>query len=220
MTNSNTPKNKVTHGVLKFIRDKPVGYYSQLGRTSKIASNHRGWQKGKRIFSFSNLPTNNSLEFTFREFPEMKRVTYELMVLQQYDDLGLHDVNESITYKGEGLLMADVSRITPFISVFRKLEAKNKETTGVLLSANSPRADRVLQSELKDCFGEVIAYVLSDEPVINSHLVGITEGFLKENKTTFCQQYYVYGWSPMKNDEENQLIQFEANKNHLTNIIF
>ncbi len=96
--------NNVTPDVLQIITNKPIGFEFVPGQAAHIAINKSGWRKEERPFTFTNLPTNNSLEFTIKTYPEKESVTNELLALKKDDELVLHDVFGTIAYKGEGVL--------------------------------------------------------------------------------------------------------------------
>jgi ferredoxin-NADP reductase len=215
-----TSINNITHDVLRIITNKPKGFDFEPGQAANIAINKSGWLKEERPFTFTNLPANNSLEFTIKTYPEQENVTNELLDLKKDDELVLHDVFGAITYKGEGVFIAGGAGITPFISIFRNLKAKNELGNNMLLFANKTRADIILESEFEDMLGDAFVNILSDEQVENYHYGRVTEEFLKENVTDFNQQFYICGPPPMIKDVEKQLINLGVNKDHITKETF
>ncbi|MDP3394993.1 flavodoxin reductase [Sediminibacterium sp.] len=215
-----TSINNITYNVLRIVTNKPNGFNFKPGQAANIAINKSGWLKEVRPFTFTNLPANNSLEFTIKTYPEQESVTNELLKLKQDDELVLHDVFGAITYKGEGVFIAGGAGITPFISIFRNLKAKNELGNNMLLFANKTRADIILESELNDMLGEAFVNILSDEEVQNYHYGRVTEEFLKENVTDFNQQFYICGPPPMIKDVEMQLINLGVTQDHITKEIF
>lgn len=208
--------NNVTHDVLRIVTNKPTGFDFLPGQATNIAINKSGWLKEERPFSFTNLPTNNSLEFTIKTYPEKKSVTNELLHLKQDDELVLHDVFGAITYKGEGVFIAGGAGVTPFISIFRSLKAKNDIGNNMLLFANKTKADIILENEFKALLGDAFVNILSDEQIEGYHYGRITEEFLKANITDFTQQFYVCGPPPMIKEVEEQLMRLGVDKNQIT----
>lgn len=215
-----TSINNITHDVLRIITNKPEGFDFEPGQAANLAINKSGWLKEERPFTFTNLPDNNSLEFTIKTYPEQENVTNELLELKKDDELVLHGVFGAITYKGEGVFVAGGAGITPFISIFRNLKTKNEIGKNMLLFANKTRADIILESEFKDMLGEAFVNILSDEQVENYHYGRVTEEFLKENVTNFSQQFYICGPPQMIEDVEKQLINLGVNRNDITKEIF
>jgi ferredoxin-NADP reductase len=212
--------SNLTHDVIRFTTSKPVGFDFEPGQATNLAINKSGWLKEERPFSFTNLPTNNSLEFTIKIYLGQESVTKELLDLKKDDELILHEVFGAIAYKGEGVFIAGGAGITPFISIFRNLKAKNEIGKNMLLFANKTKADIILESEFKELLGDAFVNILSDEQVDNYRYGRVTEEFLKENVTDFNQQFYICGPPPMIKDVEKQLINLGVNKNNITKEIF
>lgn len=212
--------NNVTHDVLRIVTDKPAKFEFKPGQAADIAINKNGWLKEERPFSFTNLPANDSLEFTIKTYPDQESVTNELLQLKPNDELVLHGVFGAISYKGEGVFIAGGAGITPFISIFRNLKAKNLIGNNMLLFANKTKADIILEKEFKKLLGDAFVNILSDEHVEGYHYGRITEEFLKTNITNFNQQFYICGPPAMIKDIEKQLINLGVQENNITKEIF
>jgi len=210
----------VTHDVLQIITNKPTGFKFVPGQAANIAINKSGWLKEERPFTFTNLPTNNSLEFTIKTYPEQESVTNALLKLKPDDELVLHDVFGAITYKGEGVFIAGGAGITPFISIFRNLKVKNEVGNNKLLFANKTKGDIILKNEFEALLGDAFVNILSDEKIEGYHYGRITEEFLKANVSDFNQQFYICGPPPMIKDVEKQLSNLGVDQNRITKEIF
>ncbi|SDM00466.1 Ferredoxin-NADP reductase [Daejeonella rubra] len=208
--------NKVTHDVLRIVTNKPERFHYLPGQATNIAINKRGWLKEERPFTFTSLPTSNFLEFTIKTYPGHEGVTNQLLNLKPNEEIILHDVFGSITYKGEGVFIAGGAGITPFISIFRNLKAKNEIGNNKLLFANKTKADIILEDEFKELLGDAFVNILSDEQIEGYHYGRITEEFLKANVTDFNQQFYLCGPPPMIKDVEKQLINLGVDKKLIT----
>ncbi len=208
--------NNVTHDVLRIITDKPAGLGFLPGQAANITINKSGWLKEERPFTITNLPANNFLEFTIKTYPDQDSVTNELLQLKQDDELVLHDVFGAITYKGEGVFIAGGAGITPFISIFRNLKAKNEIGNNMLVFANKTKADIILEDEFEELLGDAFINILSNEEGEGYHHGRITEEFLKANVTDFNQQFYICGPPLMIKDVEKQLIGLGVDKKLIT----
>jgi len=215
-----TSIKNITHDVLQIITNKPEKFNFLPGQAANIAINKSGWLKEERPFSFTNLPTNNSLEFTIKTYPHQESVTNELLQLKLGDELVLHDVFGSVTYKGKGVFIAGGAGITPFISILRDLKAKNEIGNNILLFANKTKDDIILENEFSALLGDAFVNILSDEQIEGYHYGRVTEEFLKENISNFNQQFYICGPPPMIKDVENYLINLGVDKNKITKEIF
>lgn len=206
----------VTHDVLKIITNKPKGFHFKPGQAANIAINKSGWLKEERPFTFTNLPTNKTLEFTIKTYPEHEAVTNELLHLKKNDELVLHDVFGTITYKGEGVFIAGGAGITPFISIFRNLKAKNKIGNNLLVFANKTKADIILEDEFKSLLGDAFINILSDEEKKGYYHGRVTEKFLKTIITDFNRRFYLCGPPPMVKEVEKRLIHLGTGKKYIT----
>jgi ferredoxin-NADP reductase len=219
-TVSITSIDHVTHDVLRIVTNKPAGFNFVSGQADNISINKSGWLKEERPFTFTNLPTNDFLEFTIKTYPEHKGVTNELLHLKPNDELVLHDVFGTIKYKGEGVFIAGGAGVTPFISIFRNLKAQNQIGHNKLVFANKTKADIILEKEFKELLGDAFVNILSDEQVEGYHYGRITEEFLKANIADLNQQFYICGPPPMIKAVEEQLIHLGAHKDHITKELF
>lgn len=210
----------VTHDVLRIVTNKPSDYAYLPGQATKITINKIGWLNEKRPFTFTNLPTDNSLEFTIKTYPEHHGVTNELLSLKPDDELVLHEVYGTIAYKGEGVFIAGGAGVTPFIAIFRDLKSKKEIGNNMLIFANKTKADIILEKEFEALLGDTFINILSDEKLEGYSKGRITEQFLKANISNFKQPFYICGPPPMIKEVESLLVNLGANKNNITKEIF
>ncbi len=189
--------SKVTHNVIQIITEKPVSYTFKPGQATEISINNAVWKKEKRPFTFTCLPDNNYLEFIIKTYPNHQGVTNQLRHLVKDDELILHDVFGDITYKGEGVFIAGGAGITPFISIFRDLQSKNKAGNNKLIFANKTKADIILKEEFESLLGKNFINVLSDEYVDGYAHGYISKDILKANSSGPNKNFYVCGPPPM-----------------------
>ena len=208
--------DKVTHDVIKIVTDKPVGYNFTPGQATEITINKIGWLEEKRPYTFTSLPQNDYLEFNIKTYPARKGVTNELLSLQREDELILHDVFGAITYKNEGVFIAGGAGVTPFISIFRHLQAKNEIGHNMLVFANKTRADIILESEFRTMLGDAFINILSGEEVDGYYYGRINDFFLKSIISNFSQQFYVCGPPPMIDAVIKQLTLLGVGENAVT----
>jgi ferredoxin-NADP reductase len=131
--------NKVTHDVLKIAAEKPKKDGFTPGQATEVSIKKNGRKDKKSPFTFTCLPEDNYLEFIIKIYPSHKSVTNELSHLKINDELILQEVFGAISYKGEGVFMAGGVGVTPFISIFRDLNSKNKIRNKNSFSPIKPR---------------------------------------------------------------------------------
>jgi len=204
--------DKVTHDVLKIVTEKPQHHDFTPGQATEVSINKDGWKDEKRPFTFTCLPDDDYLEFTIKTYPAHKSVTNELLQLKKNDELILHDVFGAIAYKGEGVFIAGGAGVTPFISIFRYLQSKNKTGNNMLLFANKTRADIILEEEFRKILGNNFINILSDEKVPGYANGQITKDFIKANSGGTNKIFYVCGPPPMMEAIEKQLADLHVNE--------
>ena len=196
---------KITHDVLRIITEKPGRYTFIPGQATEISINKSGLQNEKRPFTFTCLPEDDYLEFTIKTYPSHKGVTNQLLELRANDELILGDVFGTISYKEEGVFIAGGAGVTPFISIFRFLNSKNKVGNNKLIFANKTKADIILEQEFKKLLGSNFINILSGERAEGYAYGHINQVFLKSNITDLGQNIYLCGPEPMMEAIEKQL---------------
>ncbi len=205
----------ITHDVLQIVTEKPEEYNFIPGQATDVAINKDGWKDEKRPFTFTNLPEDDSLEFTIKTYPSHKSVTNELLELKKDDELILHDVFGAIEYKGEGVFIAGGAGVTPFISILRYLQSKKEIGTNKLIFANKRTDDIILLAEFENLLGNNFINILSEEKA-NGYANGfITMDFLRDNLGGINQYFYLCGPPPMIEFVEKQLQVLNVGEKHI-----
>jgi ferredoxin-NADP reductase len=145
----------VTHNVKRFTVEKPEGYAFAPGQATEISINKPEWKNKKRPFTFTSLNKWPQLEFTIKIYPDKHGVTEQLGKLQKGDELIVHDVWGAISYKGPGVFIAGGAGITPFIAIFRQLQADDRLAGNSLIFSNMTSADIILKEEFEKCSDQI-----------------------------------------------------------------
>jgi ferredoxin-NADP reductase len=197
--------DNITHDVLRIVTEKPMRYTYTPGQATEISINKEGWKDKKNPFTFTGLPQDNYLEFIIKTYPSHEGMTNELLHLKTNDELIIHEVFGSISYKGEGVFIAGGAGVTPFISIFRDLESKQEIGNNKLLFANKTKDDIILEEEFVKLLGNNFVTILSDEK-LPSHAHGyITKDFIQANSGGINKLFYLCGPPPMMEAIEKQL---------------
>ena len=197
--------HKVTHDVLQIVTSKPEDYCFSPGQAVEMSINKDGWKNVKRPFTFTSIPANDYLEFNIKTYPLHKGVTNQLLQLIKGNELTLHKIFGTISYKGEGVFIAGGAGVTPFISILRYLESIKVIANNKLIFANKTKEDIILEQEFKKLLGKNFINILSDEKS-NGYAVGqITEDFIKANCDGINKMFYLCGPPPMMDAVEKQL---------------
>ena len=197
--------NKITPDVLQVRAEKPPGLVFVPGQAADISINKEGWREEKRPFTFTSLLNEDHIEFTIKTYPAHEGVTNQLLYLKAGDELVLHDVFGDIAYKGEGVFIAGGAGITPFLAIFRSLEAGGQIGNNQLIFANKTKADIIHEALFTKLLGKHFINVLSDEK-ITGYLNGyITETLLQNTIGGNNKKIYLCGPPPMMNAVEKML---------------
>lgn len=206
---------KVTHDVKRFRVEKPEGYSFIPGQATEVSVNTPELKDEKRPFTFTCLNRESYLEFTIKIYHSHNGVTNELGKLKPGAELIIRDVWGAISYKGKGVFIAGGAGVTPFISIFRDLRAKDEISGNRLIFANKTKADIILENELRDMLGDAFINILSDEKD-NAYFHGmITEDFLKDNIGN-SKNFYLCGPPPMIDAVKKQLATLGVGENSIT----
>lgn len=185
--------NYITHDVKRFIVEKPQGYDFTPGQATKIAINLLSWENKLRPFTFTNLRSDNFLEFMIKIYREHDGVTNKLGSMNAGKELILHEVFGAICYKEKGVFIAAGSGITPFISIFRDLYQQNKLEGNSLLYTNKTSEDVIMDVELRKMLKEDYLNIYTRENIIGFVGRRIDRNFLIDTISDFSQHFYVCG---------------------------
>lgn len=207
---------QVTHNVKRFQFEKPLGYSFKPGQATDVSINVPALRNEKRPFTFTSLNSAEYLEFTIKIYTDHNGITNELGKLKSGSELIIRDVWGDISYKGEGVFIAGGAGITPFISIFRDLQQRNKIGGNVLIFANKSKNDIILESELKRLLGNSFINILSNEKVEGYSFGFITEEFLKVNIPKHFRNFYLCGPPTMMETILKQLSGLGVSENLIT----
>jgi ferredoxin-NADP reductase len=202
----------INHDVLRVVTERPHDYNFTPGQATDVSLNMEGWKEEKRPFTFTSLPDDDYLEFYIKTYPDRKGVTNELQKLNKGDELILHNVFGAITYKNEGVFIAGGAGVTPFISILRYLNSKNKLGENKLIFANKTKKDIILKEEFTKMLGNNFVNILSDEETAEYAHGFVTENFLKTHFDSFYKNVYLCGPPPMLNLLEEILSKLHIDK--------
>lgn len=203
-----------THNVKRFVIEKPKGFDAYTpGQAAHISIDKPGWEKEIRPFTFTSLSDWDFLEFIVKIYDERKGVTHEIGKLKAGDHFILHDIFNTIAYKGPGIFIAGGTGITPFIPIFRALHHSGNLRNIALLYSNKTRDDIILGEELFKMFGSAFMNVFTREGVIGFRERKIDRRFLIENIGTFHHRFYICGSKNFTTDIAEALLSLGAESN-------
>ena len=200
----------LTHDVKQIRTEKPNGYQFTPGQATEVALNKKGYQEEKRPFTFTCLPSDNYLEFVIKSYFDHDGVTKQIDEIQVGDELIIDEAWGAIEYKGKGVFIAGGAGITPFISIFRDLEAKGEVEGNKLIFSNKTGKDVILEPYWEELLGEDFTSTITHEKIEGHENGMINMEFLKKHVDDYSQHFYVCGPDQMIKDISGSLKQLGA----------
>lgn len=179
--------------VKRFVIERPLDYKFVPGQGTEVAINKPGWDDQFRPFTFTNLESDDHLEFIIKIYKDHQGVTHELGKVNAGGELIIQEAFGAITYQGPGVFLAGGSGITPFLAIFRKLHKENVIADNRLIYSNRTAEDVILVEELNAMLGEQLIYFFSHENTIGFTHHQIDRAYLIESIRSFDQYFYVCG---------------------------
>lgn len=186
-------KKPVTHNVNSYTVEKPEGFTYTPGQATDFSILKDELATEKRPFTFTSLPSDDTLEFTIKSYTDHDGVTNALTKVQPGDSFEISDAWGAIEYKGEGVFLAGGAGITPFIAIFRDLYAQGRIGNNQLFFSNRTTADIILKEELERMLGDGFFNLISGELAKDYFHGRIDKDFLLKHITNFDQPFYVCG---------------------------
>ncbi|MET4083211.1 ferredoxin-NADP reductase [Pedobacter sp. UYP30] len=128
-----------------------------------------------------------------------------MLTLKAGDQLFVNDIFGDIAYQEEGIFIAGGAGITPFVAIFKELNAENKIGNNKLIFANSTKADIIYNDEFHTMLGSNFINVLSNDKGEGYEHGYITKELLKKYTNQPVKNYYVCGPPPMMEAIEKML---------------
>jgi len=187
----------VSKDILLVRTQKPENYYFEPGGAVAISINKPGWENKSRMFTFTNLNSDNFLEFAIKIYPEGRGVTLEISKLKKGDELIIGMPLGTMKYETEGIFIAGGCGIAPFMAIFRDLYKHNKIGNNILFYSNKTEKDVIFKEELQKMLGDNAHFFLTREKIEGYHYGRIDKESIKKIVGTINKQVYVCGPSEM-----------------------
>lgn len=207
---------QLTPDVKRYVVEKPEGYSFQPGQATEVSVKKEGWKEEGRPFTFTNLPEDDYLEFTIKSYPSHEGVTDKMDDLKEGDELIIGDSWGAITYKGPGVFIAGGAGVTPFISIFKKLEKEGELKKHKMIFSNHTAEDVILEDMWENWLGDNFIATLTNDDTKGYEHDFIDKSFLEEHVKDFNQHFYVCGPQGMVEDVSAKLKDLGAKPDSIT----
>lgn len=194
-----------THDVVHLKTEKPEGLLFTPGQAVDVALTKNSWKKKLRPFTFTSLPADDYLGFHIKTYPQHHGVTGQIGKLTKGNSLMIAEVFGAIQYKKEGIFIAGGAGITPFISIFKKLEKEKKIGGNKLIFANKTYKDIIEPDFFEGLLGENFINVLSEEKRDDMEHGHVTKDLIKSKMEAKETCFYLCGPPPMMDAVLKQL---------------
>ena len=201
----------INHDVKRFIVERPLEYSFIPGQGTEVAIDLPQWKNEFRSFTFTNLTTQNYLEFMVKIYDDHNGVTKQLGKTNAGADLIIGEPFGAIAYKGPGVFLAGGSGITPFISIFRTLYKENLMRGNKLIYSNKSSEDFILAQELQKMLKKDVIPFFTHERNIGFAPKHIDRYFLIDIIHDFSQYFYLCGPDGFVKDLSKILLDLGAN---------
>jgi len=210
--------NYITHNVKRFVLEKPKdeNFVYTPGQAAHLSVNKPGWEDQIRPFTFTSLHSWDEVEFTIKIYDKHQGVTHQLGKLEPGDEIILHDIFDTIEYKGPGIFLAGGTGITPFIAIFRALQASGNLRGVALIYSNQTQDDIIYGKELQEMLGNAFLNVFTRQGVIGFRERHIDRKFLIDNIGDFDYRFYVCGPKSFTEDITKNLLELGAKTSSIT----
>lgn len=205
----------INHDVKRFIVEKPLDYQFIPGQGTEIAINLPEWKHQFRPFTFTNLNSQNYLEFLVKIYSNKKGVTHQLGKTNAGVELIIGEPFGAIAYKGPGVFLAGGSGITPFLAIFRALYKDNALRGNRLIYSNKSVQDVILAAELQKMLKTDLIPYFSHEGRIGFGPHRIDRNFLIDVVKDFSQHFYLCGPDDFVKDLSQLLLDLGAEMSSL-----
>ncbi|WP_416884481.1 FAD-binding oxidoreductase [Marivita sp.] len=191
----------VTHDTHHLVFNKPDGYDYTPGQACDFALAKDGWRDQQRPFTFTVLPTNSTLEFVIKSYPDHDGVTEQIAKMQMADQVEIGDPWGAIEDKGPGVFIAGGAGITPFIAVLkRRLQTHGSLADCHLVFSNKTEKDIILRDAFTSMSGLNCHFVVTDEPESELSRGQIDSEYLAPIVAQTDGPIYICGPEPMIDD--------------------
>ncbi|MBO6882438.1 MAG: flavodoxin reductase [Marivita sp.] len=191
----------VTHDTHHLVFNKPDGYDYTPGQACDFALAKDGWRDQQRPFTFTGLPTDSTLEFVIKSYPDHDGVTEQIAKMQMADQVEISDPWGAIEDKGPGVFIAGGAGITPFIAVLkRRLQTHGSLADCHLVFSNKTEKDIILRDAFTSMSGLNCHFVVTDEPESELSRGQIDSEYLAPIVTQTDGPIYICGPEPMIDD--------------------
>lgn len=156
-------KEQITHNVMRFSIQKPMGFRYVPGQAVDLSIDQAGYELDVAPFTIISLEEDQYLEFIIKIRPDRNSLTYRLSNLKLGKVIQVSKPWNTFEYKGSGYFIAAGTGIVPFMPILEGIYGSRPDFTGEhkVLYAGKDLEDILFKHELKHWFGSNFTTILS-----------------------------------------------------------
>ena len=183
----------VTHDVRRYRVERPEGFAFEPGQATELAIDADGWRDETRPFTMTSLPSEDTLEFTIKTYPDHDGMTEQLGQLEAGATLLIGDAWGAITDEGAGTFVAGGAGVTPFLAILKQRAVDDALEGCHLVFSNRTEADIIDRVWFEGLTGLRTTFTVTDQPESPLARGRIDEAFLRRTIDDTDQPFYVCG---------------------------
>lgn len=185
----------VNHDTKRLVIERPDDFTFEPGQGTELMIDCDPWKGQGHPFTPTSLPADRVLEFMIKRYDHSDGFTRTLHTLEAGARLLVGDAFGTITYHGPGIFIAAGAGITPFLAIFRSIDAQGKTIKGVhkLLYSSKYEGDLICELELKHYLGNDAVFTFTRHQEPGHPARHIDAAFIEANMTDADQYFYVCG---------------------------
>ena len=197
----------VTHDTHHLVFDRPDGIAFTPGQAVDLSLDRDGWRDEQRPFTFTSVPSERTLDFVIKSYPDHDGVTEQIGKLSPGDRVLIEDPWGAIQDRGgRGVFIAGGAGVTPFIAILRARLAEAGTLDGcTLIFSNATEKDIILRDSFEGMEGLNCVFTVTDQTKAEVRTSRIDQAFLADHVGDDVEAYYICGPDPMIDDMKRAL---------------
>jgi ferredoxin-NADP reductase len=187
-----------THPILEIVTEKPSNFSFSPGQAVMIGIDKEGLHSDKRPFTIISTPSESSLAFLIKVYPEHNGLTQALRQCQIDDALIISDPIGSLAYKGEGIFISGGTGVNPFFAMGKYLAQMKTPANNILVHSCKTETDCYKKKILTELFDCHFFITQKDSPSYTGRITKdyLTSIFRKNNISETQKPIYICGPEP------------------------
>ncbi|MDY0081709.1 MAG: hypothetical protein RBR74_00870 [Ignavibacteriaceae bacterium] len=173
--------------------EKPDGYLFIPGQFTGLSFDEINPNNERTLFCFTNSINDNYLEFIIKYNNNGNLLVKNIINSVAGEKIRIGKPQGSFRYKGKGTFIVAGTGITPALSIFRNLWAKNNLAGNRLIYSNKTFDDVIQHNELSEMLNTDYINLFTKQRYNGFYFGRIDKNFLRMHITYIEQYFYING---------------------------